>query len=72
MFVRAMQYVTRSRRICRGDNPEGNFRCSDFRMAVCPAAYISLVACCMAVGDFSTSLRSARNDRDERDLRKEI
>ena len=26
----------------------------------------------MVAGDFSTPLRSARNDRDERDLRKEI
>lgn len=53
---------------------ERNFRCSDFRMAVCSTAYTSFVACCMVKGDFSTPLRCTRNDRDgerfeERELR---
>ena len=43
----------------------------DFRLTVWLVANASLAVSSIVLGDFSTLLRSARNDRDKRDLRKE-
>ena len=47
-------------------------RRSDFRLTVWLVAYASLTVSSMVLGDFSTLHRSARNDRDKRDLREEV
>lgn len=43
--------------------PRERVRLSDFRLAWCLRTYSLLTAGHMARGDFSTALRSARNDR---------
>ena len=44
----------------------------DFRLTVWLVTFHLLTVSSIVLGDFSTLLRSARNDRDKRDLRKEI
>ena len=44
----------------------------DFRLTVWLVTFHLLTAGSMVLGDFSTPLRFARNDRDKRDLREEV